>query len=91
MLYLPKQGTKTFLRTHRSKNGIPFAFKEYFLLVDTTGRIQRDDKRGFIPATFEPIHQRLNIQTDDWLDNTQSFEKNYRFMFGRKRHRSEAA
>ena len=61
------------------------------LLVDTTGRIQRNDKRGFIPATFKPIFQRLNIQTDDWIDITQNFEKNYRFVFGHKRHRSKAA
>ena len=73
------------------QNGIPFGFNDYLLLVDTTGRIQRDDKRGFIPATFEPILQRLNIPFDDWIDNTQNFEKNYQSRFSRNPHRQKAA
>ena len=75
----------------QQQNGIPFAFKDYLLLVDTTGRIQRNDKRGFIPATLEPILQRLNIQIDDWINNSQNFEKNYRSRFALNRHRPIAA
>ena len=77
--------------TSSDQNGIPFSFKDYLTLVDTTGRIQRDDKRGFIPATFEPILQRLNIQAKDWIKNTQHFEENYRTVFARKRQRPNAA
>lgn len=81
--------------TANEQSGIPFSFKDYLTLVDTTGRIQRgtepDKKRGFIPATFEPILQRLNIQAKDWIKNTQHFEKNYRTVFARKRQRPNAA
>ena len=81
--------------TANDQNGIPFSFKDYFILVATTGRIQRgielDKKRGFIPATFEPILQRLNIQSKNWIRNTQHFEKNYRTVFSRKRQRPNAA
>jgi hypothetical protein len=45
------------------------------LLVDTTGRIQRQDNRGFIPETFLPILQRLAIDVDEWIVNTQKFEE----------------
>ena len=77
--------------TANEQSCIPFSFRDYLILVDTTGRIQRDDKRGFIPATFEPILQRLNIQAQDWIKNTQHFEKNYRTVFARKRQRPNAA
>jgi hypothetical protein len=47
---------------------------DYLTLVDTTGRIQRQDKRGFISDNFIPILQRLAIDTDEWVANTQNFE-----------------
>jgi hypothetical protein len=45
------------------------------LLVDTTGCIQRQDKRGFIPETLLPILQHLAIDADEWIVNTQKFEE----------------
>ncbi|MFT6103089.1 MAG: hypothetical protein ACJA2B_001539 [Candidatus Endobugula sp.] len=44
------------------------------IVIDTTGRIQRQDKRGFIPDTFLPILQRLDIDAEEWIENTQKFE-----------------
>jgi len=29
---------------------IPFAFDDYLELVDTTGRVIREDKKGYIPG-----------------------------------------
>lgn len=71
-----------------TQTSIPFSFKDYLILIDTTGRIQRKGKRGFIPATFQPILPRLNIQPSEWLNNTQNFEKNYRTKLARKRHKA---
>ncbi|MGK0501128.1 MAG: hypothetical protein ACJAYG_002782 [Oceanicoccus sp.] len=51
-----------------------FSHKDYLTLVDTTGRIQRQDKRGFIPTTLLPILRRLAIDADEWIVNTQKFE-----------------
>jgi hypothetical protein len=52
-----------------------FSYKDYLALVDTTGRIQRQDKRGFIPETFLPIWHRLAIDADEWIVNTQKLEE----------------
>ena len=57
-----------------NQHGVLFSHKDYLTLFDTTGRIQRQDKRGFIPKTFLPILQRLNIDADEWIENTQKFE-----------------
>jgi len=71
--------------TENPQLGIPFSFKDYLILVDTTGRIQRHGKRGFIPATFEPILARLQISQDTWLNNTRKFEEVFQRTFGRRR------
>ncbi|MFT5422136.1 MAG: hypothetical protein ACI9D5_002903 [Candidatus Endobugula sp.] len=54
-----------------------FSHNDYLSLVDTTGRIQRQDKRGYLPETFLPILQRLDIDADEWIENTQKFETNF--------------
>ncbi|MFT4520113.1 MAG: REP element-mobilizing transposase RayT [Halioglobus sp.] len=56
------------------QTGIPFAFKDYLALVDTTGRIVRADKRGVIPPNLAPILTRLNLTPDQWLINSTQFE-----------------
>jgi REP element-mobilizing transposase RayT len=69
-----------------NQNGVLFSHKDYLTLVDTTGRIQRQDKRGFIPETFLPILQRLAIDADEWIENTQKFETIFykKFNYPRK-------
>ena len=47
--------------------GIPFAFQDYLMLLDWTGRVIRDDKRGAIDGSLPPILQRLNIEPEQWL------------------------
>ena len=39
-----------FDATGRMAAAIPFAFDDYLELVDTTGRVIREDKRGYIPG-----------------------------------------
>lgn len=43
--------------------GLPFALKDYLELVDWTGRLVREGKRGAISATASPILVRLAIET----------------------------
>jgi REP element-mobilizing transposase RayT len=57
-----------------NQTGVLFSYADYLTLVDTTGRIQRQGKRGFISDTFLPILQRLAIDADEWIENTQNFE-----------------
>ncbi|MCL1127890.1 transposase [Shewanella surugensis] len=51
---------------HQPK-GIVFALEDYLELVDETGRIIRNDKRGAISANAEQILNRLNIPAENWL------------------------
>ena len=67
------------------QTGVLFSHADYLRLVDTTSRIQRQDKRGFIPDTFLPILQRLAIDTDEWIENTQSFERIFYKKFNYRR------
>ena len=45
---------------------IPFSLHDYFTLVDWTGRIRREDKRGAINQQLPVIMQRLSIDADAW-------------------------
>ncbi len=54
-----------------------FTKEDYFELVDTTGRIVREDKRGFIPAEVPAIIKRLGLKSDRWLDHVKNFSRRY--------------
>ena len=50
------------------------AYRGYLELVDWSGRIVRDDKRGFIDKDLPPILARLHIAQDRWRTNVTQFE-----------------
>jgi len=62
--------------------GLPFLLKDYMKLVDETGRIMRDDKRGFINNNTPPILKRLNIEPENWLYLTKNFESKLKGLVG---------
>ena len=47
---LPRAPLMHFDATGRMAAAIPFAFDDYLELVDATGRVIREDKRGYIPG-----------------------------------------
>ena len=47
---------------------IPTTFRDYLELVDWSGRIARDGKRGVIDGQIPPILERLNIDPLVWQD-----------------------
>ncbi|WP_445945574.1 transposase [Shewanella sp.] len=55
--------------------GIAFSVQNYLELVDDTGRIIRNDKRGAISANSAKLLTRLNIPQDNWLKLTTEFGK----------------
>ncbi|GAA0824825.1 transposase [Marinomonas arenicola] len=55
--------------------GLPFKLTDYFELLDMTGRIIREGKRGIIDASLLPILQRLHISSENWLCIATEFEK----------------
>ena len=54
--------------------GILFSFQDYLELVDWTGRIIRNDKRGYIDNKSPPILRRLHISQEQWHLNATQFE-----------------
>ena len=62
--------------------GLIFNLIDYIELVDWTGRIIRDDKRGAIVASTPPILQRLDISTEHWIELSTKFESRFKGIAG---------
>ena len=62
--------------------GLPFRLKDYVELVEWTGRIIRDDKRGAIPSNLPPILNRINIDPQHWITLTTKFESRFKGLVG---------
>ena len=77
----------THLKPFRSQGqnpeqAIPFALSSYLELVDWTGLIVRQDKKGSIPADTPPILERLSIDPDEWL-KTMRWNNRFRRAVGK--------
>ena len=59
-------------------HGLTFNLIDYIELVDWTGRIIRQDKRGAINTDTPPILQRLDISIDHWIELSTKFESRFR-------------
>lgn len=73
---------ETFVGIKQDAIGIPFKLDEYFDLVDWSGRIMRQDKRGSVSANLPPILDRLNLPSDAWIILTTQFEVQFRNWVG---------
>ncbi len=51
--------------------------RDYLELVDWTGRIVREDKRGQIDSSLPPILRRLSLDRGSWLILTTQFERQF--------------
>lgn len=77
---------------------IDFNFNDYLNLVDTTGRILREDKLGRILDHHEPILSRLNLTPSGWLTIVRNLETQFCYVLGNsqkfkyfaKEHRARA-
>jgi len=63
-------------------HGLPFQLTDYIELVDWTGRVLRDDKRGHINNQLPPILQRLNIEPKHWQTMAKNFESQFKGLVG---------
>ena len=66
--------------------GICFSLQDYLMLVDETGRILRDDKRGAISPETTAILTRLHISNESWLKLTTNFEGIFTGAVGSAEH-----
>ena len=70
--------------TAHDQQGILYSLSDYLQLVDYTGRIIREGKRGSIDSKLPPILTRLGISSSDWLQNSQYFERPFCKKFRRR-------
>ena len=66
--------------------GIPFNLTDYLELVDWSGRIIREDKKGAIPEHLPAILQRLDIDARHWVYLTKNFEQPFKELVGAAHH-----
>jgi hypothetical protein len=57
--------------------GIPFSLLDYLELVDWSGRIIRDDKRGAISMQHPQLLSKLGLDSETWISLASSFGKEY--------------
>jgi len=71
--------------------GIAFSLEDYLTLVDQTGRVIREDKRGFIDNQCASILNRLGLDEETWLANTQHFHTRFKCVAGNQAAMQQAA
>jgi hypothetical protein len=53
-------------QVEKNAPAIPYTFCDYLSLVDWSGRLIREDRRGAIEPTLPPILKRLGIEIGSW-------------------------
>lgn len=80
--YVGPASSKTSYRAS-DKGLLPIRFVDYVALLDATGRIIREGKRGAIPAHLAPILDRLGINRSLWIDLVTKFDSYFGHIVGR--------
>ena len=66
--------------------GLPFRLTDYIELVDWSGRILREDKKGAIPEEIPEILHRLQLDVRHWCYLTRHFERPFKHLVGAAHH-----
>ena len=64
------------------QQGIPFSLIDYIELIDWSGRILREDKKGTIADQHPILLNSLGLDTEAWLSLASSFGKDYQGAVG---------
>ena len=75
----------SFISSSLKRDGIAFLLKDYLELADWTGRIVREDKRGFINSSTPAILEKLQLDEDTWMETVQGFSKGFHSFVGPER------
>jgi REP element-mobilizing transposase RayT len=62
--------------------GLPFRLTDYLELVDWSGRMLRENKKGSIPEEIPEILQRLQLDARHWRYLNQHFEHPFKHLVG---------
>jgi len=78
------KGLLPFIGNPRAEmpKGLPFKLTDYLELVDWSGRIIREGKRGSIDQSISPILERLNIEPEHWGYLINHFESRFKSFVG---------
>jgi len=82
----PKAPLMPFDATGCMKEAIPFAFEDYLDLVETTGRVIREDKRGFIPGQVPNLLTRLQIDPECFVTASMRMVRQFGHSIGTPEH-----
>ncbi len=82
-LYQPKH-LMPFLTSKMKSDctSIQFPLSDYLELVDSTGRVIREDKRGAIPEDISGILQRLHLNARTWLNMVKNLQTSFSYAIG---------
>jgi hypothetical protein len=83
---LPRAPLMPFDATGRMAAAIPFAFDDYLELVGTTGRVIREDKRGYIPGETPRILERLQIDPEQFIATAGRMLQQFSTAIGTPEH-----
>jgi len=73
---------ESFVGSRSETIGLPFLLNDYLELVDWTGRILREDKRGAINNNLPSILERLEFNSIAWSMLTTEFETKFSHWVG---------
>ncbi len=66
--------------------GIDIPLSDYLDLVDYTGRVVREDKKGVIPSHLKPILNRLQFNNTGWLSMLEDIGTRFSHAIGNEFH-----
>jgi REP element-mobilizing transposase RayT len=78
----PHRALELFDGVTDQSDGIPFGLKDYLTLVDWSGRVIREGKRGSINSKAPPILERLSLTPESWAILTTEFESRFQTWVG---------
>ena len=78
-----------FDATGRMGTAIPFAFDDYLEVVDATGRVIREDKRGFILGETPRLLDRLAIDPEQFIATAGRMLRQFGSAIGTPTHISD--
>lgn len=66
----------------RGRGILQLSAADYFDLVDRSGRILKENKRGFIDPDLAPILLRIGVNPNAWIDTISRFDSRFRLAAG---------
>ncbi len=74
-----------------TNEGIPFDEKDYYELIDWTGRAVHPQKKGSIPEGSPSLLTRLGMQRESWIETVSSYEKHFSDFVGQEAKMKEVS